>query len=69
MLLKANLKDLITQIDKKAGSEEVSIDVQHIKQSLQKNHKEFRCFSEEQEHLNKYLTLENQLIRLQWKNG
>lgn len=40
MLMKANIQDVMSMLDKKTNSEEVSLDINYIKNTLQKHIKE-----------------------------
>ena len=69
MILKANLNDVLSLIEKKSSFEEVKMEVSQLKSVMSKNHKEFKTSIEEQTSLNEVLCAENCVARWLWKNG
>ena len=47
MILKANLNDVLSLIEKKSSFEEVKMEVSQLKSVMSKNHKEFKTSIEE----------------------
>jgi hypothetical protein len=69
MLMKANIQDLITLLDKKCNQDEVTMDINWLKNNLTKYQKEVKLEREQQEAVNEALCSENCVARFIWKQG
>lgn len=69
MLLKASVKDVLSMLDKKANNDEISIEVNYLKNTLQKHVKDFKALKDDQSQVNEALCSENCVGRWIWKHG
>ncbi|CDW85981.1 UNKNOWN [Stylonychia lemnae] len=69
MLMKANVHDVMTMLDKKPNSDEIQLDINYVKSSLQKTMKDFKTSMDQQNQVNEALCSENCVARWIWKQG